>query len=50
MRYTKPEITNTLNATRAVQSVGLPANEKHWGIIPDGAEPRCTPLAYEADE
>jgi hypothetical protein len=50
MRYTKPQITNTLNATHAVQSVGLPASEKQQGITPDGAEPRCSPLAYEADE
>ena len=53
MRYTAPQIVNEVPAMHAIQSVGLPADEKN--VIPitqDSPEtgPRCTPKAYEADE
>jgi hypothetical protein len=52
MRYTPPTITNILAATAAVQSVGLPDNEKHSGSISDvpPSTTACTLAAYEGDE
>ena len=50
MHYAAPQITNSWRASEAIQSVGLPLNEKNVGIFPDNLEPYCTPFAYEADE
>jgi hypothetical protein len=53
MRYIAPQIVNTLSATDAVQSFGLPADQKDTTpVIADSSDalPRCTPNAYEADE
>jgi hypothetical protein len=53
MRYTKPQVVNTVNATSTIQQVAQTNNE---GKIPQGfldsATPRheCSAGAYESDE
>jgi hypothetical protein len=48
MRYITPKVTNYLNATRSIESVGQA--HKNPGVIDDSPRAACSPLAYGADE
>lgn len=52
MRYTKPQIVNTLKASTTIQQQGSPAPSKPAGAYFDAHRPpvSCTASAYEADE
>lgn len=52
MRYTRPQITDIVKATDAIQSIGQPASDKNLLSTPDSPQtlPPCTVGAYEADE
>lgn len=53
MRYSKPQILSTLNATSTIQQIDWTTDVgKTFGLYLDHAEPQaaCIASAYEADE
>jgi hypothetical protein len=52
MRYTTPQITAIHHATEAIQSIGLPPDQKTLDDHLDNPVtfPNCTLAAYESDE